>query len=113
MATMDIIKYYGGEPANFLDVGGNVNETQVYEAFKLLSSGLNIKNDYCYFSNIFILISKSCRFIRKSNFSKRIWWNSKLCHNCKWINQCFEKIEIRSSISCTTGRLVFNSGSAV
>ena len=29
MATMDIIKLYGGEPANFLDVGGNVQEEQV------------------------------------------------------------------------------------
>ena len=37
MATMDIIKHYGGSPANFLDVGGGVNETQVLEAFKLLS----------------------------------------------------------------------------
>jgi len=32
MATMDIIKYYGGEPANFLDVGGSVQEHQVREA---------------------------------------------------------------------------------
>lgn len=39
MATMDIIKLRGGEPANFLDVGGNVNENQVYEAFKLLTLG--------------------------------------------------------------------------
>ena len=30
MATMDIIKYYGGEPANFLDVGGSVQEHQVF-----------------------------------------------------------------------------------
>ena len=39
MATMDIIKLYGGEPANFLDVGGNVQESQVTEAFRILSSG--------------------------------------------------------------------------
>ena len=39
MATMDIIKLRGGEPANFLDVGGNVTENQVYEAFKLLTLG--------------------------------------------------------------------------
>ncbi len=32
MATMDIIKLYGGEPANFLDVGGNVQENQVSSA---------------------------------------------------------------------------------
>ncbi len=36
MATMDIIKHYGGEPANFLDVGGGANENQVREAFRLL-----------------------------------------------------------------------------
>ncbi len=36
MATMDIIKLYGGEPANFLDVGGGANEQQVTEAFKIL-----------------------------------------------------------------------------
>ena len=37
MATMDIIKLHGGNPANFLDVGGGVNEDQVLEAFKLLT----------------------------------------------------------------------------
>lgn len=43
MATMDIIKYYGGEPANFLDVGGGANESQVTEAFKLLVADPNVK----------------------------------------------------------------------
>ncbi len=38
MATMDIIKLYGGNPANFLDVGGGANTEQVTEAFKLLMS---------------------------------------------------------------------------
>jgi len=38
MATMDIIKLYDGSPANFLDVGGGANETQVFEAFKILTS---------------------------------------------------------------------------
>lgn len=37
MATMDIIKLYNGEPANFLDVGGGVNESQVLKAFQLLT----------------------------------------------------------------------------
>lgn len=41
MATMDIIKLHGGEPANFLDVGGSVSEDQVYEAFKLLTLGMS------------------------------------------------------------------------
>ena len=36
MATMDIIKFYGGKPANFLDVGGGATEEQVTEAFKIL-----------------------------------------------------------------------------
>src|SRR5882724_9694635 len=36
MATMDIIKFYGGNPANFLDVGGDATEEEVTEAFKIL-----------------------------------------------------------------------------
>ncbi len=43
MATMDIIKHHGGEPANFLDVGGGATEEQVTEAFKLLSSDPKVK----------------------------------------------------------------------
>ena len=36
MATMDIIKLYGGEPANFLDVGGGATKERVTEAFKII-----------------------------------------------------------------------------
>jgi succinyl-CoA synthetase beta subunit len=43
MATMDIIKHYGGAPANFLDVGGGATEEQVTEAFKLLIADHNVK----------------------------------------------------------------------
>jgi len=43
MATMDIIKLYGGEPANFLDVGGGVQENQVTEAFRIISSDPSVK----------------------------------------------------------------------
>ncbi|CAG0888654.1 unnamed protein product, partial [Darwinula stevensoni] len=43
MATMDLIKLHGGEPANFLDVGGGVQENQVYHAFKLITSDWNVK----------------------------------------------------------------------
>lgn len=43
MATMDIIKLKGGDPANFLDVGGGANETQVQKAFELLDSDPNVK----------------------------------------------------------------------
>lgn len=38
MATCDIIDLHGGKPANFLDLGGGVQERQVYEAFKLLTA---------------------------------------------------------------------------
>jgi succinyl-CoA synthetase beta subunit len=43
MATMDIIKFYGGEPANFLDVGGGATEQQVTEAFKILIADKKVK----------------------------------------------------------------------
>ncbi|MCB0319975.1 MAG: ADP-forming succinate--CoA ligase subunit beta [Bdellovibrionales bacterium] len=43
MATMDIIKEYGGQPANFLDVGGGASKETVTEAFKILLSDSNVK----------------------------------------------------------------------
>jgi len=43
MATMDLIKLYGGNPANFLDIGGSSNPTKVIEAMKLLLSDKNVK----------------------------------------------------------------------
>ena len=43
MATMDIIKLYGGEPANFLDVGGGATADKVAEAFKLIVSDSNVE----------------------------------------------------------------------
>ncbi|WP_164104336.1 ADP-forming succinate--CoA ligase subunit beta [Candidatus Laterigemmans baculatus] len=43
MSTMDIIKYHGGQPANFLDVGGGANTQQVTEAFRILLSDPNCK----------------------------------------------------------------------
>jgi succinyl-CoA synthetase beta subunit len=43
MATMDIIKFYGGNPANFLDVGGSATEEQVTEAFKILIADKHVK----------------------------------------------------------------------
>jgi len=50
MATMDIIKHYGGSPANFLDVGGGATVEKVTEAFKLILSDLKVKG---IFVNIF------------------------------------------------------------
>ena len=43
MSTMDIINYYGGEPANFLDVGGSATAEKVTEAFKIILSDPNVK----------------------------------------------------------------------
>ena len=43
MATMDMIKLYGGNPANFLDIGGSSNPNKVIEAMKLLLSDHNVK----------------------------------------------------------------------
>lgn len=43
MATMDIIKYFGGSPANFLDVGGSANEEQVTNAFRILTEDPQVK----------------------------------------------------------------------
>jgi succinyl-CoA synthetase beta subunit len=50
MATMDIIKHYGGEPANFLDVGGGATAEQVTAAFKIIIKDPNVK---AIFVNIF------------------------------------------------------------
>ena len=50
MSTMDIINYYGGEPANFLDVGGSATAEKVTEAFKIILSDPNVKG---IFVNIF------------------------------------------------------------
>ena len=43
MATMDIIKLYGGEPANFLDVGGGADKERVTEAFRIILSDPHVK----------------------------------------------------------------------
>ncbi len=50
MSTMDIIKHYGGEPANFLDVGGGATAEKVTAAFKIITSDPNVKS---IFINIF------------------------------------------------------------
>lgn len=50
MATMDIIKHYGGNPANFLDVGGSAEDEQMVEAIKLLNNDPDVES---IFINIF------------------------------------------------------------
>ncbi len=59
MATMDTISYYGGSPANFLDVGGGATAEKVTEAFKIILSDSNVKG---IFVNIFGGIMK-CNII--------------------------------------------------
>ncbi len=59
MATMDIIKLHGGEPANFLDVGGGANSEQVAEGFRIILSDSGVK---AIFVNIFGGIMR-CDFI--------------------------------------------------
>jgi succinyl-CoA synthetase beta subunit len=61
MATMDIVKYYGGEPANFLDVGGGTSEERVKEAFNILLSDPNTR---AVFVNIFGGIVRTDRVAR-------------------------------------------------
>jgi succinyl-CoA synthetase beta subunit len=44
MATMDLVKYYGGEPANFLDIGGSSNPEKVVTALRIITSDVNVKS---------------------------------------------------------------------
>jgi succinyl-CoA synthetase beta subunit len=59
MATMDIIKHYGSEPANFLDVGGSAKHDQIQKALEIISSDPAVK---CILVNIFGGIM-SCKVI--------------------------------------------------
>jgi succinyl-CoA synthetase beta subunit len=43
MATMDLVKYYGGEPANFLDIGGSSNPQKVVDALKIIASDPSVR----------------------------------------------------------------------
>jgi len=43
MATMDLVKYYGGEPANFLDIGGSSNPEKVVNALRIITSDPAVK----------------------------------------------------------------------
>jgi succinyl-CoA synthetase beta subunit len=44
MATMDLVKYYGGEPANFLDIGGSSNPEKVINALKIITTDPNVRS---------------------------------------------------------------------
>jgi succinyl-CoA synthetase beta subunit len=43
MATMDLVKYYGGDPANFLDIGGSSNPEKVVNALRIITADPNVK----------------------------------------------------------------------
>ena len=69
MATMDIIKLYGGEPANFLDVGGGVQEHQVREAFRIISEDSKVKG---ILVNVFGGIVDCATIAKKNNSIEEI-----------------------------------------
>ena len=56
MATMDLVKYYGGDPANFLDIGGSSNPEKVVNALRIITSDPNVK---CILFNIFDGITRT------------------------------------------------------
>ena len=79
MATMDIIKLAGGEPANFLDVGGGASPEQIENAFRILSSDPDVK---AVFINVFGGILRVDRLaegviiaaVQASSGSSSRWW---------------------------------------
>jgi succinyl-CoA synthetase beta subunit len=81
MATMDIIKLYGEEPANFLDVGGGASKEKVTEAFKIILSDPNVKG---ILVNIFggimrcdIIAEGIIAAARETHLSVPLWSGSK------------------------------------
>ena len=84
MATMDIIKLHKGEPANFLDVGGGVNESQVSKAFQILESdpqASSARDDPSThgglgFDRLFHLHAG------RNDTGEHIWRYCELCHHC-------------------------------
>ena len=61
MATMDIVKLFGGEPANFLDVGGGVTEKQVYNAFHILTADAHVSHIVSVLAGLFFLCLRNER----------------------------------------------------
>jgi succinyl-CoA synthetase beta subunit len=72
MATMDIIKLHGGEPANFLDVGGGATVEQVYEAFKIITADATKVN--AIMVNIFGGIMR-CDIIAQGIIKAAVTWH--------------------------------------
>ena len=77
MATMDIIKLHKGEPANFLDVGGGVNEGQVLKAFQLLTRDPQVSQPDNYFYDIilWVIFGEILQVIKVANLHQDlVWW---------------------------------------
>lgn len=103
MATMDIIKHYGGEPANFLDVGGSASEESVTNAFKIILSDDKVKG---IFVNIFGGIMK-CDVIAKGivNAAKELELNIPLVIRLEGTNvESGMKIIENSNLNISTAR---------
>lgn len=103
MATMDIIKHYGGEPANFLDVGGSASEESVTNAFKIILSDDKVKG---IFVNIFGGIMK-CDVIARGiiNAAKELELNIPLVIRLEGTNvESGMKIIENSNLNISTAR---------
>lgn len=89
MSTMDIIKLYGGEPANFLDVGGSADGDQMTEAIKLLNNDEEVE---AIFVNIFGGILK-CDVLTQSilNAAKEVGLTKKIVLRLKGTNSDIAK----------------------
>ena len=81
MATMDIIKLYGQEPANFLDVGGGASKEKVTAAFKLILADKNVKG---ILINIFGGIMRCDVLARSHRSCKRSKFISSTCCKISW-----------------------------
>lgn len=79
MTTMDMIKLYGGSPANFLDIGGSSNPVKVIEAMKILLNDSKVK---AVFINIFGGITRCRRCSYRIDTGFRSIANGNSCH-CK------------------------------
>ncbi len=75
MATMDIIKLYGSEPANFLDVGGGATKEKVAAAFKIILSDHNVKG---------ILVNIFGGIMRCDIIAEGVWWRQPR----RWRSRC-------------------------
>jgi hypothetical protein len=81
MATMDIIKYHGGNPANFLDVGGGASAAQVKNAFELITSDPRVCRPRRSTVQTFQPISLRSTRLGSSCVRQYLWWHYAMrCH---------------------------------